>query len=176
MNQADLKIGMYLKNDGKGFIPVYGNKDTTGQPFLLIHPGEMIGQIFDFGNGKDGFTIYFGSDVIQSKANLIERVMDYLLSWEPDFIRPRAAGVVKFSDLTADVSDAQVLMQKQAMDTAEQNGVSLSNGIKKVAKATGEIISEAGQGLIPWTLVGVAAAGYVVINWNKFFKPATLRK
>lgn len=176
MNQNDLKIGMHFTNDGKSAIPMYGRSDATGEPFLQIQPGEYIGQIVDFTVGPDGLLISFVSDVIESKATMIQRTVDYLLSWEPDMIKPQAAGIVKFADFAADVSNQQLQHQIDAMSTAEQSGNTLANGIKKVTAAAGEAVAEAAENIVPWGLVGVAALIYVMMNWQKFAKPIVIKK
>jgi hypothetical protein len=168
---ADLKIGMYLKNDGKNAIPVYDGSEGTGKPVLNIKPGEMIGKIFDFHNGPNGATVLFGSEAITSALPVSEKAVYYVFLSTFSSI----TGSVNFDDLAANVSSGQVQEQQIALDNAAAHGVSLSNTIKKVTKEAGETVSEAAESIIPWKLVLAAGGVYVLLNWNKFFTPTRLK-
>lgn len=171
---ADLKKGMYLTNNGKTVIPLYDENDGTGPVLISIRPGELIGQVMDFRTGPKGNVILFSSDAITANTGLAQRALVYMLTWVPDRFYNVASA--NFADIQNNVSVQSVSEQNAAIANANANGVSLTNSIKSVAKGAGEALGEVGTSLIPWNLVLIAAGGYVVINWNKYFKPINIKK
>jgi hypothetical protein len=166
ISQSDLKIGMYLNNNGPGVVPIYEQK-TSVFPELVIKKGELIGQIIDFTTGPDGMMVVFRSDAIDKVSSKWEKAEHYL-----SFGYYTVSGLVKFSELQKNINESQVSAQNAAISLAEANGNSLKNSFVKLAHGLAETIEES----IPWKLVWVASGTYVLLNWNKFFSPTKLRK
>lgn len=140
MQISDLKIGMILVNTGTKAIPLYHDQQASGKVALTIKPGEVIGQIVDFGSGVGGATVTFvdHSEVgaievttgpITSSGRAGEKLLSYSLSWLLDPVKVSATA--RFADIRANVSDDQIIEQGSAIQNAKANGVSLSNEIKK---------------------------------------------
>lgn len=168
MKESDLRVGMYFTNDGNGGIPVFDGLDGTGDIIMTVSPGQLIGQIVDIINGPDGTVLVFVSDAISNAIPFYEKLITFIT---PDSIE-KAAGGVKFSSFSQDVSDAQVQQQQQAMGIAEANGVTIQNSIKKIVKSATDTIGLS----IPWGLVGLVTAGYVVTHWKNFFKQTNIKR
>jgi hypothetical protein len=154
MQQRDLKIGMCLTNDGTGAIPIYDNQDGSGTPMLTIQPKQYIGQIVDFNDGQGGYIVQFTSDDIQSSMSTVEKIEWYfLLKWIPKEV---FAGAVRFTDLAANVSDAQIKEQTDAVATALDNGISFEGSIVKMTNT----VKAAGKDLL-W--FGLGAFGLYLL-------------
>jgi len=177
IQQSDLKIGMYLVNAGKTFIPVYASSEGKGEILLSIKPGEQIGQITDFGTGAKGTTITVTSEAIHEaakKSSILAKMGYYTMFLFVPGGLGYIAGIINFADVKNNLSPVQISEQNTAMKKAEEDGASFANSFKKVVSKTGEVLAEAAEAAesaIPWKLVGGAAAVYVLLNWNKFVKP-----
>lgn len=174
INLSEIKKGMYLSNNGKDIINLYDSKDGTGDILLSIKPGQIIGKVVDFSNGPIGSVVLFASDKINDASGALTRFNNYFFNWVPGVTFEAASA--NFSDIQANISEENIQKQNVAMGMAAANGVNITNSIKSAAEGAGDIISDAGGKLIPWNLVWGAGAVYVVINWNKFFKPVNIKK
>lgn len=176
MTPSDLHIGMYITNTGKNAINVYDDVDATAKPITTILPGEVIGQIVDVMNASRGYMILFISDKITDNIGILTNVFAYLISWMPG--HSKAAGGIYYNDLINTIPnlDKQVQEQLSIIAIAQSHGASIMKTVKQTAKNVVHEAADVVTGVIPWTLVGVAVGGYVLLNWNKFFTPTKLRK
>lgn len=168
---TDIQIGMYLNNDGTTAIPVYRDEDSMETPIYYVQPQELIGQVVDISHGNGGVVINFHSDAITSHQNFIQQAFNYINAFIPGDIGVNY-GSVKFSDLQNNVGDAQIQSQRDAIQIAANNGVSLQNMFIKTAKGVAQTIESS----IPWELPVAFVAGYVLLNWKNFFKPVNIKK
>lgn len=141
IQKSDLAVGMYFNNDGPGSIPLYDSADGTGDPVMTILPGQLIGQITDFGDGPNGYVVGFTSDAISNNQTGTETAMNYLLGWTGLVVPALSAN---FSDLQNNINSSQISTQKSAIDTANANGLSLTaslvNALKNAESAAGSIV------------------------------------
>lgn len=176
MTAADLKIGMYLTNDGQNAIPLYDSPDGTGTVALSIQPGALIGQIVDFSTGPAGVTVAFTSAAIYATGTTTEKIVNWVLQIVPDAVfKASPALMANFTDIAANVSAKQVADQNGAIATSEDQGASLKNtakqNLKDIAGAAASIFGNWSM----WELIGIFGLSYVLLNWNTFFKPAKTR-
>lgn len=184
MEPQDIKVGMYLKNESNKGVPLYDNLDGTGDITLTVAPGELIGQVVKVSSGPNGVVYDFTSEAINAHVSWLKRMKQnikpalmpvvspfFLLSWIANGQVPNYACGVRFKDLQAAVSDAQVAQQATAIAQVEATGFSLKNQIKEAAGDVADVVSSAIPSGLIWSAVGV----FVLMNWNKFFKPTTIR-
>jgi hypothetical protein len=165
MQPGDLKIGMYLKNEGPGTLPLYDN-DFTQPPSYQVPVGDVIGQIGDIDNGPDGTAVFFIATQKEiDAAPWKDKVVNFLTSWLPD-TQPGFAA--KFVDIQSHVTDAQIGVQANAIDNAKANGDNIANEIQRIEK---DILDSILGGWSIWEVIGIFGAGYVLLNWKQFFKP-----
>lgn len=177
MNYGDLKIGMILSNDGKYSIPLYHDSGCTDPTDHSIPPGELIGQIVELNAGSQTVTFTDPSQThnfqgasgnITDSATIPEKVISFSLSWVLNDVRPGAG--VKFKDLRANVSDAQI-QDAQAVLDANNVSAGLQPYIKEVAKDIGEDVSAGlsglGGSLWMWGLLG---GGIFLLSRSKTVK------
>jgi hypothetical protein len=162
MQPGDIKIGMYLTNEGPGKIAMYSNLDGSGSPEFYVLPGELIGQIADIRQGAGGTVYDFVSDKITANGSIVEKAEYYVLGWLLDPVKI-AAGV-RFNDIKNNVTDGQIAEQSQALAVAEANGVSFKNIITKMAKNVGEGLTSVVTGVIPWGLIALFAGGWLLFT------------
>lgn len=170
MNQQDLKIGMHLTADLSA-LPVYSNKDASGPILDTISKGSYIGQIADLTDGEDGLVAFFTGETANNIEKQDEPVEYYLFNWIP---LTKLAISARFNDIANAVSDKQIEKQNGAISIAENEGISLKNEIKKVAKGateivtdtTNEVLSTTFSNLAPW-LIGGAVLYYLTNKKSK---------
>lgn len=176
MKPEDLKIGMYLTNEGHGSgttgwsdqtVPVYKSFDGTGPVLTVVKNGDLIGQIVDILSGPNGTVYIFVSPQITEAKPFIAKELGYILDSIPGITYGAS---VNFEDIKNNVTDQQVAEQAGAIYQAEENGVSIQNTIKKTLNT---ITNTAASGL--WKAGGIALGAYVIMNWKQFFKPAKTR-
>src|ERR1700722_14627403 len=153
MQVSDLKIGMYLNCDGPGSIPVYTDLRATNLLFNVA-PGQEIGQIHDIQANASGNVIIFASnsitkaypwyeDLMGEGITILKSIVNPISFWTDDtdeFGNWGVYGVVKFTDLQASVTDAQVQQQLAYIQATADNGASLTKSVKKVFNSTGDVL------------------------------------
>lgn len=143
---------MYLTNEGPGTVAVYDDPAAQGTPELNIAPGQLIGQVVDIVQGTD-YVYYFTSDAITAASGLFTKIGNWILGFIPG--KPVVnVGAVRFADINANVSQAQIDKQNSILANAANNGATFQNSIKEAAKETGEVVSGITGGLWPWLLLG----------------------
>lgn len=173
IQQSDLKVNLLLNNTGSNAIPVYAVSPVTGnvytnddgslQKLIDVQPGSEIGTITSF-NSQDGKVfVYLKGNDISNAYSMWSNLLDYAT------LQQHVGGVL-LSDLQANITpdELQAMISQQNLNDAQNP--SFSKSVKAFAETAGEDISAFGTGLIPWNLVFIAGAGYVLLNWNKFFK------
>lgn len=141
---------MYLSCDGPGSIPVYDDKAANGNVLLTIAPGQLIGQIHNIQTGPSGSVIWFASDAITSASPWYSKITGGILEtvdwvnplwWLDDTAKETQwgqYGSVKFTDLEANVTDAQVAQQNAAIEATEDQGAGVKNKLSNIASKAGQ--------------------------------------
>ena len=153
MELSDIKVGMILTDTGPGSIRLYHDNACTDPTDSYIKPGQVIGQVVEVIPGTQ--TVVFtdpsttgnfqqASGPITDAATIPEKIASYSLSWLVN--DARASAGVKFSDLQANVSDAQVQKAQAILDANDASG-GIAPYVKKIAQGASETASAAASGL-----------------------------
>lgn len=165
---GDLKIGMWLKNDGTKPIPLYNNQDGSGNVVWTAQPGDTIGQIADFETGPNGATVIFANQAAADSGIGMDKLQSWLISIFPALEGgANGFGTARFADLQASVSNDQVASQNKMIADTNAQQADLE---KMVTDTVGKFFSGIFGTWTFWELAAIGVGGYVLVNWKQFFK------